>query len=280
MEWHIIPTGRVWVDPGGAFGLVPAPLWKKHLQPNDLGQVPMDLNSMLIRSEGKNILIDTGLGNKLSEKATKQWGLEWPEGTMLENIEKQGLSPDDIDIVIDTHLHTDHCGGNTIEEERNLLPTFPNAEYLIQRAEFSEARYPNERTRATYLPDNFLPLWELDKIRFLYGDSQITKDIRCVITRGHTKAHQSIIIQGEKQPIMFISDLASYAIQLSRTGWTTAYDIEPMETIATKKIWQKWGIENNALFIFQHDAYIRGGKLIENDKGKFTVESKIGGSLA
>lgn len=260
--------------------MVPAPLWQKYLRPDEHNRVPMDLNSMLVISEGKKIIIDAGLGDKLSKKTIRQWGLEWPEGTLIENIKKLGVTPEDIDIVIDTHLHADHCGGNTVIKEGDIIPTFPNAEYFVQRIEFAEARLPNVRTHATYLTENYVPIWTMDKLRLLHGDTQITKHVRCVVTRGHTRAHQSIIIEGEDNPIMFISDLASFAIQLARHAWVTAYDVEPLETIATKEIWRDWGLENKALFIFQHDPKTRAGKIFKDDDGKIQIEPKIGGSLA
>ena len=169
MEWHIIPTGRVWVDPGGALGLVPRPLWIEHQPVDEHHRTPMDLNSLLVFSEGKTILIDTGMEHKLPKKAIKNWGLEWPEGTLIENLGAHGLSPDDIDIVIDTHLHSDHCGGNTYIDGNGILPTFPKAEYLVQRMEFADAYHPDARTSGTYLAENYVPLWKEGRLKFLHG---------------------------------------------------------------------------------------------------------------
>ena len=107
-EFHIIPTGQVWVDPGGPFGLVPRSLWSRVQKPNEDGLVPMSLNCLLIISEGKVILVDNGLGDKLSEKGIRQWGLEYPQGTMVENLAKYGVRPQDVNIMLDTHLHADH----------------------------------------------------------------------------------------------------------------------------------------------------------------------------
>lgn len=280
MEWHIIPTGRVWVEPGGAMGLVPRPLWIEHQPLDDQHRTPMDLNSLLIFSEGKTILIDTGMGHKLPRKAIKNWGLEWPEGTLLENLAKHGLSPEDIDLVIDTHLHSDHCGGNTYQEEETVLPTFPKAKYWVQRLEFADAMNPDLRTAGTYLEDNFAPLWKSGKFKLLHGDTLVTPEVQCVVTRGHTRGHQSIILtpQGE-DPIFFIGDMASYAIHFSKTAWMTAYDVEPLETIISKQKWQQWALENNALLIFQHDTHIRTGKLFTTDKGKLAIEKLESGSL-
>lgn len=280
MEWHVIPTGRVWVEPGGAMGLVPKPLWIEH-QPllDEEQRSPMDLNSLLIFSEGKTILVDTGLGHKLSPKAEKNWGLEWPEGTLLENLAKYGVSAEDVDIVIDTHLHSDHCGGNTYEQDEELLPTFPNAQYFVQRMEFADAYNPDARTRGTYLPENFVPIWQQGKFNMLHGDAQITKNVRCVLTRGHTRGHQSILLDdGNNPPAFFVSDLASYSIHLARASWVTAYDVEPLETIRTKQRIQTWGLENDAILIFQHDIHTRTGKFYINEKKRLAIETIEPGS--
>ncbi|MEN8240954.1 MAG: MBL fold metallo-hydrolase [Chloroflexota bacterium] len=280
MEWHVIPTARVWVEPGGAMGLVPKPLWIEH-QPLDAEQrAPMDLNSLLVFSEGKTILIDTGMGDKLPPKAVKNWGLEYPEGTMLENLSAHGVSPENVDIVIDTHLHSDHCGGNTTLAWAELTPTFPNAQYYVQQMEFADAYNPDLRTRGTYLPENFVPVWQAGKLNLIHGDTEITSQVRCVLTRGHTRGHQSVIIDdGKKPPVLFVSDLASYAIHMARTSWVTAYDVEPLETIRSKQRIQEWALKHDAVLVFQHDTHTRLGKLVLNEKGRPAVERIAAGSI-
>lgn len=279
MEWHILPTGRVWVEPGGAFGLVPEPLWGKHQQLDDRRRAPMDLNSLLIFSEGKTILVDNGLGHKLPPKAIEQWGLEWPEGTLEDNLAKHGLTPNDIDIVINTHLHADHCSGNTILSEGGVSPAFLNAKYFVQRLEFADASHPNSRTRATYIAENFIPVWERGQYTFLHGDTSITKHVSCILTRGHTRGHQAIMLRDEHGPALFVSDLASYAVHFARQAWVTAYDIEPLETIQTKQHWRKWAIETKARLIFQHDTQTRIGRLIEKEDGAIRMETLQTGSV-
>lgn len=272
MDWKVIPTGRAWVDPGSALGLIPRPLWIKYQTPDEHQRVPMDLNSLLIYSDGKIIIVDTGLGHKLSERGIRNWGLEWPEGTLEENLAKEGISPENVDIVIETHLHSDHSGGNTIYDGEKLIPAFPNAHYIVQRLEFADAYHPNSRTRATYLKENFITLWEREKLTLLHGDYQVTKDVRCVVTRGHTRGHQSVIISTEEQPVFFVSDLAGYSVQFARAGWVSGNDVEPLETISSKLIWQEWAVAKDALLVFQHDTTTRLGKLIKNDEGKFEIE--------
>ena len=273
MKWQIIPTGRVWVEPGGALGLVPRSLWIEKQPVDEHNRVPMDLNCLLIQSDGKNILIDTGMGPKLSANGLQNWGLEWPEGTLEENLAKVGVKPKDMDIVINTHLHSDHCGGNTILENDEIVPTSPNAEYWVQRMEFADAMNTNSRTRNAYLPENFEPIWKAGQYRLLHGDTEVTSEVRCVITPGHSRGHQCVIAEdGSNPPVMFLADLASYALHMEKTAWVTAYDVEPLATITTKQKWQAWALEKEALLVFQHDLYTPLGKLIRNDEGKLEVE--------
>lgn len=260
------------MDAGGPFGLVPRALWGKNLPPDEENRIPMDLNCLLIYSDGKVIVVDTGLGDKLSERARGFWGLEWPHGTLLENLADQGVKPEDVDIVIDTHLHSDHCGGNTRLVNSKVAPTFPRAEYWVQYLEWADAMHPNARTRASYLPEDFRPLWEENRLHLLHGDTQVTEEVSCVVTRGHTRGHQSVILETGGAPVMFLADLASYAIHMARGGWVTAYDVEPMENIATKKRWQTWALETGATLIFEHDTQIPVGRLVQDNSGKLRVD--------
>jgi len=279
MEWYIIPTGRVWVEPGGAMGLVPRPLWIEHQPVDQQQRTPMDLNSLLVLTGKHKILIDTGLGHKLSEKGEKNWGLEWPEGDLVGNLDKLGFAPQDIDIVINTHLHSDHCGGNTyLNREENQL-TFPNAQYYVQRLEFADAYNPDARTSGTYLSENFVPVWQQGRFNFFYGDTEITQGLQAVLTRGHTRGHQCLVLSPKNEPpVLFLSDLSSYSVHFAKTAWVTAYDVEPLETIRTKMRWQAWALENDATLVFQHDTHIRTGKLITNDKGRYEIKTLSPGS--
>ncbi len=279
-RWHVIPTGRVWVDPGGAFGLVPRSMWQKHQIPNQDQLIPMDLNSLLVFSDDKVILVDTGIGDKLSPKAMDIWGIEWPEGKMLNNLGKYGVEPGDIDIVINTHLHSDHSGGNTQIVDGKIEATFPNAIYTVQETEYFDATNTNVRTRSTYLPENFNVLKQNNRFKFLDGDTRITSHVQTVRTPGHTPGHQSIILEGEENPIFFVSDLASYAIHFAKTAWVTAYDVEPLVTIKSKEVWQNWAFANKALVVFQHDCTVRSGFLVKNEKDRYEIDVQEVGSFA
>lgn len=261
LEFHILSDGIFMADGGGAFGLVPRVMWEKLLAPDELNRVPFALNCLLIRSEGKNILVDTGYGPKLSQKLVQILGLQRPNGGLVEDLARHGLSPADIDIVINTHLHSDHCGGNTRLENGTPVPTFANAQYVVQRLEWADAIAPNERTRATYLPENYLSLHESGQLKLVSGNTTITPQIRTAVTRGHTRAHQAIILEDGGQTAVFVADMSTLHYHLQRLAWVTGYDVEPLESIETKRNWQPWLAQKDALIIFQHDTQIPTARL-------------------
>lgn len=273
IEYHYLTDGINWADGGGAFGLVPRVIWQERLPPDDLNRVPLHLRCLLVRAGGKTILIDTGLGTKLTPKQTQIFGFDQPAGGLLDNLAKMGVTPDQVDLVINTHLHADHCGGNTrLDPQSNRpTPTFPKAEYWVQRLEWADARYPNERTRATYMADNFAVLAETGQLRLLDGDTAVVEGVRTVVTRGHTRAHQSILLESEGELGFFVADLASLRFHFERTAWVTAYDVEPLENIETKRRWQRWAVETGSTVMFQHDPQIKTARL-HRDGRHFKLE--------
>ena len=261
VELDIVSDGRWWQDAGAHFGLVPRVLWEPIIAIDDRHRVPMALNCLLVRSAGKTILVDTGLGSKLSDKERDKLGIEHSEG-LVEQLRDMDVSREDVDIVINTHLHSDHCGGNTVLNSRGQLqPTFPRAEYWIQRLEWADARYPNERTSRTYLPKNLLPLEEHGQLRLLSGDTPVTQEVRCIVTRGHTRAHQSVVLHSQGKTAIYLGDLAPWKEYIERLGWTPAGDVAPLETIETKRTIRQWALEENALLLFEHDPRITAGYL-------------------
>lgn len=275
IEYHLVSDGIYWSDGGGIFGVVPRVAWALKLPPDNMNRVPLALNCLLIRSEDKVILVDTGLGNKLSEKLKTAFGIERPNGGLIDNLNAVGISPEDVDIVINTHLHADHCGGNTKHNSatNQITPTFPNAEYWIQRAELAAASYPNERTQATYFAENFVILQETGQLKVLTGDTTVASGVRTVITRGHTQAHQSVLLESGDEIGFYLADVAYTHHQFERTAWISAYDLEPLELIETKRRWQNWVADNNALVIFGHDTQVqtarfrREGRHFRTDRG-------------
>jgi glyoxylase-like metal-dependent hydrolase (beta-lactamase superfamily II) len=270
---HLINDSTIKVDPGGAFGLVPRVLWSPLMPPDENHLVPMIHNCLLVQTGGRNILVDTGHGDKLTDKQITFMQLQRPQGGLLAGLARLGLSPATIDLVIDTHLHGDHAGGNTrYDEAQRIIPTFPNAEYVVQRREYEDAMHPNERTRATYFPMNYQPLVESGQMRLLDDDTEIAPGIWGHVTRGHTPAHMSIRFESNGQQALFVCDMAGYALHFERLGWMTGYDVEPLETMESKRHWQKWALETGAILIFPHDPQRPAGHFVLNPMGKGEVQ--------
>ena len=271
-ELYILNDGHFIKDGGGLFGLVPKLLWQKVLPADDMNRVSLALRCLLIISEGRRILVDTGLGTKLSSKESDILALRRDGGGLLDHLQRLGYAREDIDIVINTHLHSDHCGGNTCLRGGTLEPTFPKAEYWIQRREWAQACYPNERTAHVYLAENLVPVRESDQLKLLSGDARVTGEVRCVVTRGHTQAHQSVIIESGGETAVLVGDLAPTAVHMERLGWIPAYDTEPLETLETKRAMRNWALERHALLIIEHDVHMPMGYLVL-DRGHFRVQA-------
>jgi len=257
---EIISDGRFWLDGGAHFGLVPRLLWEKIIAPDDLNRVPMALNCLLIESQGKKIFVDTGLGDKVSAKRREILNLERQKG-LVESLKEKGVKPQEVDVVINTHLHADHCGGNTREDSGRTLPTFPQADYWVQEGEWEAAQNRNERTRAAYLPENLDPLQERGNLRLTRGDASVTSEVRCIVTPGHTRSHQSVVIESGGRKALYLGDLAPWAVNIERLAWVPAADVEPLVNIETKRRTREWALEEEVLLIFEHDPHIRGGYL-------------------
>lgn len=265
LEFHIVNDGRVEVDAGGPFGLVPRSLYRKYFDPTEGNLVPMVLNCILVRSRGKIILIDTGLGDKLSEDESAGWHLTRAEGGLLRELERYGVAPQDVDVVINTHLHADHCGGNTRRDRAAAAPTFPKATYLVQRIEWAEASHADARTRGTYHAENFTPVMSKGQLQVLHGDFDVTDEVSCVVTPGHTRGHQSVVLRSGSWRGLYVGDMASYAVHFMRTAWLTAYDVLPVENIATKERWQQWALAKGAWLFFEHDPYKPVARLVQRE---------------
>ncbi|MBI4712005.1 MAG: MBL fold metallo-hydrolase, partial [Planctomycetes bacterium] len=204
---EIIPIsdGSFKLDGGAMFGVVPRVLWEKRMPPDDKNRISMGLWVLLIKTGGKNILVNTGIGTKCSERYRKIYDIRHPPD-LLSGLAQNGLKPADINIVVLTHLHFDHSGGNTIYQnaecgvrnaECKAIPTFPNAKYVVQKAEWANATNPNERTRASYLQENIISLKEHGVLELIDGDKEIIPGIRVKITGGHTRGHQVVLFESE-----------------------------------------------------------------------------------
>lgn len=268
IEIEIVSDGQIMADTGGPFGLVPRALYSRYLVPDEQGRVPMVHNCLLVKAGGKTIVVDTGIGTKMGEKVEGLMGLTRPHGGLLDDLGRKGMTAADVDIVINTHLHNDHCGGNTyIDAAGEVQPTFPNATYYAPQREYQDALFPNERTRATYILDNYVPLVETGQMTLTHPRQEIVSGVWMVNTPGHTPGHASILFEDDGEYALYVADLASFAIHFVKLGWMTAYDVEPLLTLETKRIWQQWALDHDATLVFEHDPLITAGKLAPGEKG-------------
>lgn len=270
-EIHLINDARILIDAGGPFGLVPRTLFARYKQPDEQNRIYMDHHCLLVKAPGKTFIVDTGIGSKVDERTAAFLNLTRPVGGLVSGLAQHGVAPEDVTLVINTHLHSDHCGGNTrFDENGQIAPVFPNAEYVVQRLEYADAAFPNERTRGTYFAFNFEPLLQSGQMRLLDGETDIMPGLRTVVTPGHTRAHQSVIFEGDGKAAMYVCDLASYAVHFAKLAWMTAYDVEPLVTLESKRLWQRWALQHDALLIFIHDPDIPVGRLVDQG-GKLEV---------
>jgi glyoxylase-like metal-dependent hydrolase (beta-lactamase superfamily II) len=267
---HAIQAGGQKLDGGAMFGVVPKPLWERRIPPDERNRIQLGMRCLLIEHESGLILIDTGIGNKESAKFMDIYGVEnaGENGrTALEaGLAQLGVKPEEISLVISTHLHFDHAGGNTYVDGNGAVhPTFPKARHVMQRGEYEDATHTNERTVATYLPANFVPLEERGMIEFIDGDFEIAKGIRGIVTPGHTDNHQSILIESGNERALYLADLVPTKAHLP-LPWVMGYDLKPLVSMETKRKILKQAMDEAWTVIFEHDATTPWGQVILDGK--------------
>jgi glyoxylase-like metal-dependent hydrolase (beta-lactamase superfamily II) len=264
-ELRLVPDGNYFLDGGAFFGVVPKALWEKRLQADEFNRVSAAMNSVLVRAGARTILIETGMGNKLPEKMARIYAA--PVG-LLHNLSAAGVRPEEVDIVINTHLHFDHCGWNTVRRDGGIVPTFPNAVYYVQEGEWHYAREQRERDRVSYISDNYDPLVRSGQMRLLRGDTEIVPGVSVQVYPGHTRHMQAVLLRSGGHTACYISDLVPTSAHLDLT-WVMAFDLFPLETIESRKRFYQSALAENWLVVFTHDPAVpwtylekRGEKIV------------------
>ena len=268
-EIDLVSDGTFWLDGGAMFGVVPKVFWEKLSPPDEKNRIKLALNCLLVRGNGKTVLIDTGCGFKYSHRELQIYGIQH-ECTVLDDLDRLGVAPSDIDLVINTHLHFDHCGGNTMHKDEGLAASFPNATYVVQRQEFEDATHPSERTQASYFEENWKPLLDRGQVDLLDGQHTVCEGIECVPTPGHTLGHQSVKIQSDEETIFFLGDLCPTSAHVP-LPWIMSYDLYPAVTLETRKELYNQAIREGWMLFFEHDPGTLLGRLTEKD-GKYWAE--------
>ncbi|HEV2351917.1 MAG TPA: MBL fold metallo-hydrolase [Terriglobia bacterium] len=260
-EIHLLSDGTFALDGGQMFGVVPKVLWEKKMPADSRNRIRMGLNCLLIQTSRRNILIETGIGEKFDAKLNDIYAVNHSTTLPLE-LQKIGLELSDIHIVINTHLHFDHCGWNAQWENGKLVPTFPQARYYVQRGEWEHALHPTERDRASYVPDFFLAAGR--QTEFMDGNTEIISGISVEVTPGHNRNLQCVRIVSGGESAYFISDLVPTQAHL-RFPWIMAFDLFPLETLSNKQRLLPQLAEQEALVIFPHDAETPWVRLVQTE---------------
>jgi glyoxylase-like metal-dependent hydrolase (beta-lactamase superfamily II) len=250
------------------FGVVPKPLWERRIPADERNRIPLGMRCLLIEHDVGLVLIDTGAGNKETEKFYDIYGIENAGNptALEEGIRAAGHRPEDVSLVISSHLHFDHAGGNTVRDaDGTVRPAFPNARYVMQRGEYEYATHTNERTAASYFAHNFVPLAEAGLVDFAEGERTIAPGITLVPTPGHVPHHQGILLESRGERAFYLADLVPTAAHLP-LPWIMGYDVEPLVTLETKRRILQRAHDERWLVIFEHDATIPWGRVAHDGK--------------
>ena len=290
LRCHTLEGGLQRLDGGAMFGVVPKPLWERQIVPDERNRIPLAMRCLLVEHPGGLVLIDTGAGNKDDAKFRNIYGIEntGVRGpTQLEDaLAEAGFAPGDVKFVINTHLHFDHAGGNTLvgepggehaDQADGFAPdkspaaavphlAFPNAKYYVQRGELEFARHTNERTKASYLPPNFEPVAAAGRWQLLEGDGVVLPGISVRVTPGHVPWHQVILVSDGGDTTAFVGDLFATVAHLP-LAYIMGYDLEPLRTLESKRSFLKDAVTGSWRIVFEHDSNVAWGWLATEGKG-------------
>lgn len=277
-ELTVCTDGTYKLDGGAMFGVVPKPLWEKRAPADDQNRIVLGLNTVIVRTGSRTVLIETGIGNKQSPKMREIHG---NQELLPQSLAAAGIRPDEVDIVINSHLHFDHCGWNTtLHADGSVIPTFPNARYFAHRGEVEHGRLQLDRDRVSYLSPNYDPLIKSGQMTLLDTEEirtnpEICPGIGVELFPGHTAQLMAVHIEskvpgGAAQHACYISDLIPTSAHLDPT-WVMGYDLDPVETIAQRKRFYQRAIPENWLVLFTHDHETPMARIGLNEKGKPAV---------
>ncbi|MCK4337353.1 MAG: MBL fold metallo-hydrolase [Candidatus Aminicenantes bacterium] len=259
---HGLRDGFFHLDGGAMFGVVPKVMWQKLMPPDEDNRIKLGLNSLLVETPEKLILIETGVGTNLKKEYYDFYSIDRKPG-LTGAIKNLGYKPEDIDIVINTHLHFDHSGGNTIRKTKGgeeIVPTYPNAEYIIQQGEWDAAVNPTPRDRASYLKQNFIPLQKAGNVRLVIGNTRIAEGVEVVMAEGHTLHHQCVKISSGGKTIFFMGDMVPTSSHIG-LPYIMSYDLYPIKTMQSKQRFYDLAFEGDWIIAFNHDPDHYFGKI-------------------
>ena len=272
LELITLSDGFLGLDGGAMFGVVPRTLWEKRLPPDDSNRIPLGMRPLIVRNGTHTLLIDAGCGDKMDAKSAQIYKLD-RRYHLDHSLAEAGLTSEDIDIVVASHLHFDHVGGFTAMRDGHIVPRFPNAKYVAHRAEWEDATHPHDRNRASYLQENFVPLKDAGVLTLVEDEAEIIPGVRYRRSGGHTPNHQVVMIASGGRTAVFTADMYPTSVHVP-DPWLMGYDLYPMDTLAFKRAFAVEAIEKEYLLFFEHDPSMAAGYLREKN-GKRFVERVI-----
>jgi glyoxylase-like metal-dependent hydrolase (beta-lactamase superfamily II) len=279
---HALQAGLQQLDGGAMFGVVPKTLWSRRIPADDRNRIPLGMRCLLVEHPDGLVLVDSGVGNKESAKFHEIYGVEnSPVGTVgptqLESaLAEAGFAAGDVRLVINTHLHFDHAGGNTRRgQDGTAIPSFPNARYVVRRGEWEWAHRANERTSASYFPHNYEPLQASRQLELVDDDRELVPGVWLRSTPGHTPHHQSVLLESAGERLLYLADVCPTAAHVP-LPWIMGYDVEPLVTLESKRrLWAE-AVADGWTVMFEHDAEHAWGRIVVDGKGGYGVELGIG----
>lgn len=266
--------GTYVLDGGAFFGVIPKIMWSRKMVADEQNRVTSGLNSLVVqmdtpRTGKQTILIETGMGNKLADRMVKFYG---QPAKLLDDLSAGGLAPEDVDIVINSHLHFDHCGWNTVRDKNGkIVPTFPRAKYYAPEGEWQYARKPTERDAISYIPDNYDPLVASGQMTLLKGGEEIVPGISVKTFRGHTASMQAVIVTSGGKTACYISDLIPTSAHID-LAWGMGFDLYPLDTIESKKAYYAKATAEKWLTVFTHDPKTPWAHVEKDELGRMVAK--------
>ena len=267
-ELTAVSDGTYRLDGGAFFGVVPKVMWEKKVRADAENYVPVGLNSVVVRTGEHTVLIETGIGNKMPDRLIKIFG---QPAKLLDNLARAGIAPEDIDVVINTHLHFDHCGWNTSLRDGKVAPTFPKAKYYAPEGEWQHGRLQLERDAISYISENYDPLIKSGQMELLRGDQEIVPGISVRVFPGHTQHMQAVVIESGGRTACYISDLIPTSAHIDLT-WVMAFDVLPLQTIESRKRYYAQAIPEKWLTMFTHDPNTPWAYVEQDERGKMAAK--------
>ena len=256
------------LDGGAMFGVVPKPLWERRAPADARNRIQLSARPLLVTHARTRLLVDAGIGNKMDAKSVDIYAIDRGRN-ITHALADAGLSANDIEIVLASHLHFDHFGGATLRDESGAVrPAFPNARYVVRADEWEDATHPHERNRASYLADDFLPLQAAGVLQLFDADQEIIPGVRVRWTGGHARSHQVIYLESGGRTAVFTADMIPTTAHIDEP-WIMGYDLYPMDTLAFKRTFIREAIEREYLILFEHDPVISAGYIREKNGRKF-----------